>query len=874
MGKKRTIANKDKRYIADNYLLVSDKMMANKLGVDTAQVKSTRRELGLYRLFPGNLEMTKVDVHALLVALLCGLVILIAVTHQVAPIISAGDSGDLTAAAYSLGVPHPTGYPTYIMLSKLFTLLVPLGNIGFRCGVLSTVFAAIAVILMMLACYRLTSSLIIPVFFSLLIGLGPVFVSQSVLAEVYTFHLVLLMLVFHAFLSYLGDANLRRLFILFFLCGLSLTNHLTSIFFVLAILVVLVIYHRRQMLKGDAWLVAIGFILLAISIYIYLPLRGSRVELASWGHIKTISQALDHVLGKVYQHKMVPEPKTIIQNLWLFFHHSCREILYFGWLLALVGFYALYRRKKQLFVFCSVFIISSIIHIINYNIIDIQAYYLPTFMLLGLLICIGLAGISRYLSVRFPMSKAPVAYTVYAILVLAIPLASYLSSFYENDKSNNFIAYDYGRNILITPEQGIVLFCMGDNQVFPLIYLQTAEAWRPDIRVFHRGGYLFEDIYNLEDANINRDALQRRVEKDYIGRLGNRVYFTDETDLSMLDNFELIAEGLIFRAWQINKLYKPRLDFWKAYSMRGLEDDAVYKKDYLTSYIATKVQWRHARYLADTGKIDSAMLQYEMAAQSGENIGKAQYNLGLMYEQQGDFSKAVKYYKKAIELEPDLEQPYLNLGLLYEKLGNLNDAYRLYGQGLASNPNSYELNMRLGYAAERRGDWRKAADAYEQAVRLSPHSADAHNNLGVALAANNRNQEALKHLQVALQIEPDSSKSLNNLGVIYNTINQPKKAIPYLQKAIDLDPDYAEAYSNLALAHLLLRQYSDATYYYEKSLNLNPDLTRSIYNLGYIYIYHTSEMDKGLRLWRRYLELEPNSPQAHSIRSELSRLGG
>src|SRR5207237_1106626 len=46
------------------------------------------------------------------------------------------DSGDLVTAAATLGVAHPTGYPTYLLLARLFQL-VPLGDLAFRATICS-----------------------------------------------------------------------------------------------------------------------------------------------------------------------------------------------------------------------------------------------------------------------------------------------------------------------------------------------------------------------------------------------------------------------------------------------------------------------------------------------------------------------------------------------------------------------------------------------------------------------------------------------------------------------------------------------------------------------------------------------------------------
>src|SRR5262245_16109642 len=60
----------------------------------------------------------------------------------VCPTIYVGDSGELVAAVYLLGIPHPTGYPLYTLLGKLWTLLIPFGSIAYRMSLFSAACAA------------------------------------------------------------------------------------------------------------------------------------------------------------------------------------------------------------------------------------------------------------------------------------------------------------------------------------------------------------------------------------------------------------------------------------------------------------------------------------------------------------------------------------------------------------------------------------------------------------------------------------------------------------------------------------------------------------------------------------------------------------
>lgn len=61
------------------------------------------------------------------------------------PTVYVGDSGELIAAAYTLGIPHPPGYPLFTILGKIFITLIPIGSIAYRVNLLSAFFASATV---------------------------------------------------------------------------------------------------------------------------------------------------------------------------------------------------------------------------------------------------------------------------------------------------------------------------------------------------------------------------------------------------------------------------------------------------------------------------------------------------------------------------------------------------------------------------------------------------------------------------------------------------------------------------------------------------------------------------------------------------------
>ncbi|MEK6846498.1 MAG: DUF2723 domain-containing protein, partial [Nanoarchaeota archaeon] len=150
------------------------------------------------------------------------------------PTVSWGDSGELATVAYTLGIAHPSGYPTYTLLGHLFTY-IPFGSVAWRVNLMSAVFASLTVLLLYFICYKLTSSKLASFAASLVLAFSTTFWSQAVVAEVYTMNtffmaLNLLILLHWREKQEAGEPHKRWLYLFSLTYGLSLTHHLTSIF--------------------------------------------------------------------------------------------------------------------------------------------------------------------------------------------------------------------------------------------------------------------------------------------------------------------------------------------------------------------------------------------------------------------------------------------------------------------------------------------------------------------------------------------------------------------------------------------------------------------------------------------------------------------
>lgn len=90
------------------------------------------------------------------------------------------------------------------------------------------------------------------------------------------------------------------------------------------------------------------------------------------------------------------------------------------------------------------------------------------------------------------------------LLLLAVPLLMACQNWDDHDRSGRFIARDAGANILNSCDndgRGAFLFCYGDNDTFPLWYLQSVERERTDVRVENIGLIGWQRFLQLLDES-------------------------------------------------------------------------------------------------------------------------------------------------------------------------------------------------------------------------------------------------------------------------------------------------------------------------------------------------------------------------------------
>mgnify|MGYP000002837431 CR=1 FL=1 len=111
--------------------------------------------------------------------------------------------------------------------------------------------------------------------------------------------------------------------------------------------------------------------------------------------------------------------------------------------------------------------------------------YVGSFMAFSIWIGIGSAALSEWLLnvVKKPWFSRNAVISALVLQVIFIPGIMLKANYREHDRSGNYVAWDYSYNLLQSCEPNGILFTNGDNDTFPLWYLQEVEGIRKDVAV-------------------------------------------------------------------------------------------------------------------------------------------------------------------------------------------------------------------------------------------------------------------------------------------------------------------------------------------------------------------------------------------------------
>jgi Protein of unknown function (DUF2723) len=400
------------------------------------------------------------------------------------------DSPMLQTEVFVLGVGHPTGYPTYMMLTHLFTYL-PFGDVAYRVNLASAVYAVAAVIVVYLAGLRLGGRTVAAAAGALAFGLSGAFWSQAVIAEVYTFEALLVALVILFLFLWRDRRDSRYLLLSAFLVGLSLTHHLTSVLLVPATLAFVFLTDRRVFSRTGLMAKGVGIFLLGLLPLLYLPIRAMMHAPLNEADPSTPWRFLLLVTGGSFLaessekgRQCSPSSLTLADTstkLGLLGDHLLEQFPLFLIVVGvLAAFYLLFTDRPTAVLLGALFFgcfVQAAVYL-QLGIEDFYVFLIPAFLAFGLCISAGLGALLRLVeSLAIGSTASGVLLVILSALMLAVPFSGVRDSYLAHDRSGDFGGRRAIEAVAVNVEKGATVL----HHRSPLWYMVLVEGRRQDL---------------------------------------------------------------------------------------------------------------------------------------------------------------------------------------------------------------------------------------------------------------------------------------------------------------------------------------------------------------------------------------------------------
>jgi hypothetical protein len=442
------------------------------------------------------------------------------------------DTGELATVCVKLGIAHPTGYPLFTLLGNIFSR-IPAGeyiyNLNMMCAFFSSVTSLVFFNLMYFILTELNLNdkngnsgimaennpnqiipLIISLVSSLVLAFSNTFWNTSNSLEVYSLHTLLVVSIIYSFLyacnRQIKDNNNNLKYWIFFgyILGLSFTNHLSTIFLSVGTLYLYFTINginRNSLIR--ILIIAVPFIG-ALTVYFYFFARGDN-QIIAWGNPVNLENFYRHVSGKQFSIWMFSSTDSASKQFSHFLSIYPKEFFYIPVIISIPGIIFLFNKQRKFFYYTVILFIFNILYAINYDIHDINTYFLLSFIITAIWFGTGF----YYIYNKFNLN---ISLTI--LISLIIVSLSVYGNFDDNNLNGNQYVKEFTENVFkSTKGKSIIISTQWDFWVSPSFYYQYVFNEKPEITVLDKE--LMRKSWYLKHIKDHYPALYERSRNEF-----------------------------------------------------------------------------------------------------------------------------------------------------------------------------------------------------------------------------------------------------------------------------------------------------------------------------------------------------------------------
>ncbi|MBU1239499.1 DUF2723 domain-containing protein [Myxococcota bacterium] len=415
------------------------------------------------------------------------------------PGVTWGDSPELSNAAITLGVAHPSGYPLFTLLGKLFSLL-PFSTPAFGIGLMDALLEALAVLFVFLSIRQITGRTWISLFSALFFAFTYTFWMHGRIVEVYALNNFLLGGVLYSMIRWIKERKLKHLYLMSLFFGLGFTNHLTMVLFFPAVVFLFLSTQPRQIFRLKPLGIMVGIILTLQLLYLYIPWAAAHSggDTLAWNSPTSWSRFFYHVTGREYA--VFRKGSSLEAGINRFALTFIKEFGVMGSFLTLVGAIELLLSNWRLGVTLLISFAAMVIYNATYAVQDITSYYMAPYMICAVSMGVGISWLSTVRAGKGRFSQ----YAEYVFPLLLILAGLHLYGQNRSLKYRDNLAHYFGEQAFGALPARSILITDIDGPSFAMMYQAYAVHNDPSRVVITKG------MYSDKGKVWYRDFLRKR----------------------------------------------------------------------------------------------------------------------------------------------------------------------------------------------------------------------------------------------------------------------------------------------------------------------------------------------------------------------------
>ncbi len=191
---------------------------------------------------------------------------------------------------------------------------------------------------------------------------------------------------------------------------------------------------------------------------------------------------------------------------------------------------------------------------------------------------------------------------------------------------------------------------------------------------------------------------------------------------------------------------------------------------------------------------------------AADNLSTIYNNLGVAYEDKGDYDRAIQDFNETIRLKPSIAAPFYGRGEAYDHKGDYDRAIQDYNEAIRLKPNFVFAYNARGAACRNKGEYDRAIQDYSQAIRLDSNYALAYNNRGESYYHKGEYDRAIQDYNEAIRLKPNLATAHYNRGLAYFLQTNLTAAVADFEHAISASPSPHAAVNAAVMMHLAIKR--------------------------------------------------------------------